>query len=104
MQKPTFSDIAVFAADIAEVSDIPSVTTDVLEWIFTHQPFPELPPRLQSLICRQGPDPFVETWSADPDHFATRFIWPGVGIISHIQLRTTKFHPQSPVIQWEDRA
>ena len=83
MQKPTFSAIAVFAADIAEISPAPSITTDVLEWCFTIHPFAELPPRLQSLICRQGPDPYIETWSADPDHFGVRFYWDGVGRITH---------------------
>ena len=82
-RKPRFSDIAVFAADIAEVSPATSITTDVLEWIFTAQPFPELPPRLQLLILRQGPTPYIETWSADPEHFGVRFYWDGFGRITH---------------------
>lgn len=94
--KPRFSDIAVFAADIAEISPAPSITTDVLEWIFTDQPFPELPPRLQSLICHQGPDPYIETWSADPEHFATRFYWDGFGRITHA---TT---PGLIEVEWSD--
>lgn len=81
--KPRFSDIAVFAADIAEISPSPSITTDVLEWCFTTHPFPELPERLQTLICRQGSGPYIETWSADPEHQATRFHWDGIGTLTH---------------------
>lgn len=101
MRKPTFSDIAVFAADIAEVSDTPSVTTDVLEWLFSSQPFSSLPPSLQRVILRQSGDPVQFSFYSNENDLTSSFYWPGAGILSHI----LPYNRRNPtVIQWEERA
>mgnify|MGYP005614376589 CR=1 FL=1 len=101
MRKPRFSDIAVFAADIAEVSDTPSVTTDVLEWIFTEHSWDTLPPSLQRVILRQSGDPVQFSFYSNEDDLTSDFYWPGAGILSHV----LPYNRRNPtVIHWEERA
>lgn len=97
MRKPRFSDIAVFAADIAEASPAPSITTDVLEWVFTEHSWDTLPPSLRDLILHQtGSDGPEFNFYSDEEKLTSVFHWHGVGILSHTIPRTPGF----TIIDW----